>query len=139
MSSSKKSINKRSKTHKFRKKTIKKQEEAPVPQPFPIPKDHEDLKREAAEQLVKQLDQPLRTQLYIRETAKKRLQDKLANQMSLKTRKKQPFDPNIETSSDFMKFVNVEKLAKIPYAVPQAIVQDKYHSENLFEQLKARK
>ena len=82
VSSSKKSINKRSKTHKFRKKTFKKQEEAPVPQPFPIPKDYEDLKREAAEQLVKQLDQPLRTQLYIRETAKKRLEDKLAYQLN---------------------------------------------------------
>ena len=138
-SSSNKSIQKRTKTNKFRKSTLKKKEEPPVPQPFIIPKNEEELKREADEQHVKELDQPLRTQLYIRETAKKRLAEKLAFQLSSKIRKKQPFDPNIETSSDFMKFVNVEKLAKIPYAVPQAVVQDKYHSENLFEQLKARK
>ena len=38
-----------------------------------------------------------------------------------------------------MKYVNVEKLAKIPYAVPQAIVSKNYHAENIFEKLKAVK
>ena len=38
-----------------------------------------------------------------------------------------------------MKYVNVEKLAKIPYAVPEAIVHEKHHAENLFEKFKAKK
>ena len=118
---------------------MNKKEERPIPQPFLVPKTQEDLNKELSEKRIKALDNPLRTQLYIRETAKKRLEEKLALQMGKNFRKKQPFDPNIEVSKDIMKQLNVEKLAKIPYAVPQATVNKEYHTENLFEKLKATK
>ena len=115
----------------------KSKEERPIPQPFFVQKTEEDLKKELSEKRIKALDNPLRTQLYIRETAKKRLEEKLALQVGKNSRKKQPFDPNIEVSKDIMKYLNVEKLAKIPYAVPQATVHEKYQTENIFEKLKA--
>ena len=65
---------------------MKKKEELPVPKPFLVPKSEEDLKRELAEKRIKALDNPLRTQLYIRETAKKRLEEKLALQMGKNSR-----------------------------------------------------